>query len=62
MFQWPSTWHKTKTNYNKPYTIDPEICSILFFQKGARGLELVSPARFVHDFSRKRLLMLHSIK
>ena len=29
----PSTWHTMKTNCMKLQIIDPEICSILFFQK-----------------------------
>ena len=32
-FRQPSTWHRTKTNNIKLQTIDPEISSILIFQK-----------------------------
>ena len=33
IFRQPSTWHTIKTNCIKLQTIDPEICSILIFQK-----------------------------
>ena len=33
IFLEPSTWHTIKTNSVKLYTIDPEICSNLSFQK-----------------------------
>ena len=33
IFRQSSTWHMMKTNCLKLYTINPEICSILVFQK-----------------------------
>ena len=48
-----------KANCVKRYTIDPEISSIFYVSE--KGLRLVSPPHFVHDFSRKMFLMLHPI-
>ena len=58
-----SKWSPISIALNLPYNksklyktfIDPEICSILIFQKR------VSPPHFLHEFLRKMFLMLHSI-
>ena len=52
----PRLRHKIKTNCMKIQAIDLEICSI--FKK---GLGLVSPPYFVHDFARKIFFMIYSI-
>ena len=52
--------YKIKTNCIKLYTIDPEICLTLNFQKMVWDW-LVCPLHFVYDFSRKLFYMLCSI-
>ena len=51
IFCQPLTWHAIERNCIKLQAIDPEICSILIFQR------ITSSPHFVHDFSRKMFLM-----
>ena len=67
--KWSAVWlHyisialKLAYNKNKPYkpwTIDPEINSMLGFLE--KGLGIASPTHFVYGFSTKLILMLYSI-
>ena len=66
---WSGTWFRyISIDLNLPYkksklykTLDYWSRDTLSFSFSEKGLRLVSPAHFVHDFSRKILLMLHSI-
>ena len=58
-FRSPQFGHTIKTYCMKLQTVDPETCWIFIWQK--KGLALVSPPDFVHDFSRKILIILYSM-
>ena len=58
IFQQVQLVHTIKTSFITFQTVDPGICLILGFYK---GLELVFPRHFVHNFSRNLFLMSCSI-